>query len=156
MLLVYIAGKSSPVWDLPKRRPASSSTLSHEATYCNGVKNFTDYFYQTTYLKVVATDDDGQAAKNTWYVSIGGGYKSDITDLGTLEELPDITELHQNYPNPFNPSTSISYSISKEAFVNISIYDVLGRTVEVLVDQKQTAGNYSVPWEAIGLPGAVH
>ena len=137
-------------------RPSSSSTWSHEATYCNGVKNFTDYFYQTTYLKVVATDDDGQAAENTWYVSIGGGYKSDITDLGTLEELPDITELHQNYPNPFNPSTSISYSISKEAFVNISIYDVLGRTVEVLVDQKQTAGYYSVPWEAIGLPGGVY
>ncbi len=49
--------------------------------------------------------------------------------------------LSQNYPNPFNPETNIEYTIPTETFVNISVYDVIGRKVCVLVNEKKQAGN---------------
>lgn len=56
--------------------------------------------------------------------------------------------LSQNYPNPFNPSTIIEYSIAKETFVTIKLYDVLGREAAVLVNSKKTPGIYSVEFDS--------
>lgn len=58
--------------------------------------------------------------------------------------------IEQNYPNPFNPSTIISYSIPKEEFVSIKIYNVLGKEVASLVNQKMTAGSHTVAFNAEG------
>ena len=57
-------------------------------------------------------------------------------------------ELHQNYPNPFNPITSIRYDLPQDGFVNIYIYDMMGRVVKTLVNGSQTAGFKSVQWNA--------
>jgi hypothetical protein len=59
-------------------------------------------------------------------------------------------------PNPFNPVTRLSYFISCESFVNLSIFDVTGRLVEVLILQRQSRGDYSVEWNARGLPSGVY
>jgi hypothetical protein len=54
--------------------------------------------------------------------------------------------LEQNYPNPFDQSTTIRYSLLKQADVSLKIYDLTGREVRVLVDQRQVPGGYSVIW----------
>lgn len=56
--------------------------------------------------------------------------------------------LNQNYPNPFNPRTMISYRLSKKGMARLSVYDVLGREIEVLVNQVQNAGTYTVTFTA--------
>lgn len=56
--------------------------------------------------------------------------------------------LEQNYPNPFNPSTTIQYSISSISNVKLSIFDITGREVVELVNQRQNAGSYSVKFNA--------
>lgn len=61
--------------------------------------------------------------------------------------IPDKFSLSQNYPNPFNPITSINYSIPKQTNVRLTIFDALGRKVAVLVNEKQSAGNYNVEWD---------
>jgi photosystem II stability/assembly factor-like uncharacterized protein len=55
---------------------------------------------------------------------------------------PNHFALEQNYPNPFNPVTAIRYSLAKSADVRLTIYDVLGRLVEILVNEKQDAGQH--------------
>ncbi|MDP2207478.1 MAG: T9SS type A sorting domain-containing protein, partial [Bacteroidota bacterium] len=63
-------------------------------------------------------------------------------------QLPTETGLSQNYPNPFNPTTNISYQISEAVHVRLSVFDVLGREVALIVDQPQEAGFYSVPFNS--------
>ncbi len=59
---------------------------------------------------------------------------------------PQVFSLHQNYPNPFNPSTTIAYDLPYEAHVKLTVSDVLGRQVEVLVDADESSGFKSVAW----------
>jgi hypothetical protein len=62
--------------------------------------------------------------------------------------LPLSYELFQNYPNPFNPSTIIRYSLPGDADVSLIVYDLLGRQVAVLVNERQKAGYYDVDFNA--------
>jgi hypothetical protein len=64
--------------------------------------------------------------------------------------------LLQNYPNPFNPVTSINYQLPKTANVILSIYDVRGQEVGVLVNETQIAGNHEIEWNASTYPSGVY
>jgi hypothetical protein len=64
--------------------------------------------------------------------------------------------LDQNYPNPFNPSTSISYSLEKDGFVTLKVFDMLGREVAELVNENQYAGSYNLEFNAINLPSGIY
>ncbi|MBS1493545.1 MAG: T9SS type A sorting domain-containing protein [Bacteroidetes bacterium] len=65
-------------------------------------------------------------------------------------------ELAQNFPNPFNPSTNIKYNVAEEGFVNIVLYDVLGKEVLNIVNEYKTAGSYLIGFNATGLPGGTY
>lgn len=64
------------------------------------------------------------------------------------ERFPKEFSLCQNYPNPFNPSTTIEYNIPRQSCIMVKVFDLLGREVAVLVDEKKPAGKYSVRWNA--------
>ncbi len=68
-------------------------------------------------------------------------------------EIPAVFALSQNYPNPFNPSTKINFSLPKSENVQIQIYDITGRVVYTLVDQKMQPGKYSATWSSINNEG---
>jgi photosystem II stability/assembly factor-like uncharacterized protein len=69
---------------------------------------------------------------------------------------PTIIELLQNYPNPFNPTTVIQYQIPDISFVQIIVYDPLGRQVAVLVNEEKPSGNYQVEFNASDLTSGVY
>lgn len=80
-------------------------------------------------------------------------YSAEIVTLTAVAAPPDLPEtfaLHGNYPNPFNPSTTIRYDLPERADVELSVVDVTGRRVALLVDAEQSAGFYSVSWDASG------
>ncbi len=64
-----------------------------------------------------------------------------------VETLPEIFELSQNYPNPFNPTTTIGYQLPRDVIVRLTIYNLLGQSVRVLVEEKQKAGQYTKLWD---------
>ena len=70
--------------------------------------------------------------------------------------IPTRFELYQNYPNPFNPATTIKYDIAKATNVRISIYDVLGREVLILVNEFKKAGYYEVKLDGSSLSTGVY
>jgi len=73
---------------------------------------------------------------------------------GTMEvKKYDLT---QNYPNPFNPSTIIKYQLPKEGYVTLKVYDILGREIATLVNQKQSIGRYQATFDASKLAAGVY
>lgn len=71
-------------------------------------------------------------------------------------KTPDSYKLSQNYPNPFNPTTSISYEIPEYGFVNITIYNLTGQVVTVLVNEMKTTGSYNATFNAANLPSGIY
>jgi len=69
---------------------------------------------------------------------------------------PAAFSLSQNYPNPFNPSAKIRFSIPYPAEVRLSVFDILGREISVLVNEKLIAGTYESDWNAKGEAGGVY
>jgi len=72
---------------------------------------------------------------------IKAGVAVAVNDSGAL---PSEYRLYENYPNPFNPTTTISYDLPVEADVTLKVYDMLGREITTLIDQRQGAGHHSV------------
>ncbi len=74
----------------------------------------------------------------------------------TSEKMPSMYLLEQNYPNPFNPTTTISYSVQKDGLVTLKVFDILGKEVANLVNNRMTAGSYSVEFNAANLPSGIY
>lgn len=68
-----------------------------------------------------------------------------------LTSVPGTYELFQNYPNPFNPNTTIAYSLSQYAIVELKVYDSMGREVKTLVKQVMPPGRHEATFETNGL-----
>lgn len=100
-------------------------------------------------------------ANNGWFTADYGGFAKTTSGGATAVQengssIPDLFELEQNYPNPFNPSTVISYQLPANSHVILKVYDVLGREVETLLDERQSAGNHYVRLNATTLSSGVY
>lgn len=71
-------------------------------------------------------------------------------------EIPSKFELYQNYPNPFNPTTTIKFAITKPSNVNVIVYDLTGRVIDILVNQKLEPGNYEYLLNAENYPSGIY
>ena len=64
--------------------------------------------------------------------------------------------LEQNYPNPFNPITKISYQIPEPGIVSLKIYNVLGKEITTMVNEKKSAGEYEVEFDGSKLSSGIY
>jgi len=106
-----------------------------------------------TYIfKVLARNDNGYSnfSKNSNPVKT---FPTTSVAEGIIQKT---FSLQQNYPNPFNPSTTIKYSIPKQSYVTLKVYDILGREVAALVNEKKPAGVYEINWNASKLSSGVY
>jgi hypothetical protein len=69
---------------------------------------------------------------------------------------PGKFSLYQNYPNPFNPSTTIKFDIPEKSNVKLQVYDILGKVVDIMIDQVLEAGSYSYTYANKNLSSGVY
>jgi len=151
---VYVTGKSrggSTNYDYATIKYYPNGDTAWVRRY-NGPGNFDDFAY------AIAIDGSGNVYVTGWsYGGSGTDYDyatikyvqtpNDIRDETGGSESPSEFALSQNYPNPFNPLTTINYSVEKEGFVQLAIYNILGQKVRTLVNQRRQKRIYSDQWD---------
>jgi len=117
------------------------------------LKNMNDEFFSTTtYAGAFSPNDNWMKG---WTTLDEYQYLADfITSISGDEnntELPTAVVLDQNYPNPFNPTTTINFSIPQAENVRLNVYDIMGREVASLVNNRLSAGSYNFNFDASAL-----
>ena len=72
------------------------------------------------------------------------------------QDIPAVVDIRGNFPNPFNPSTTISFSIPKQSYIILSVYNITGQKVATLVDKHMSAGSHSVIFDGSDLGSGVY
>ena len=103
-------------------------------------------------VKLSAIFEKGNEGFGTVADPASGGDAYALVNLKSVSEsvssqIPKQFELTQNYPNPFNPETKISYALPEDCHVKLTIYNIMGQKIKVLVDEHQTAGYKHVHWD---------
>ncbi|MEZ4690306.1 MAG: T9SS type A sorting domain-containing protein, partial [Ignavibacteria bacterium] len=110
----------------------------------------TNSYAQNGSLKSSSVKIDGIRVGLSWAGSILSG----IDQISNL--IPEEYSLSQNYPNPFNPSTKIGFKIPEEGNVRLQIFDVTGRLVSLLADDRFSPGEYSVNFSGENLSSGTY
>ncbi|HUF09566.1 MAG TPA: T9SS type A sorting domain-containing protein [Rhodothermales bacterium] len=102
----------------------------------------------------VELEEDGSVSDVTYTVFEADGGAS--TAAEDVAELPSGIRLDPSYPNPFNPTTTIPFSVENSGSAVITIHDMLGRQVDVILDGVVAAGAHTVAWDAAGHPSGMY
>ncbi len=131
----------------------------------DGGKTWIPQHAYSTYLNKIKFINNNHGFAIGFYGAILSTTTSGITSIKEESRItvPDNFILYQNYPNPFNPSTTIQYSIPVSlnptkggTLVQLKIYDILGREIKTLVNEKQHPGTYTINFTASGLSSGVY
>jgi len=106
-------------------------------------------------VEITATNEDGYSVFDTFSI-IADNFTSTTNEEDPLSDTPCDFVLKQNYPNPFNPTTTITYGLPQPAEVQLNVYDVLGRRITSLVNQRQNAGFQSITFDATQLSSGMY
>jgi len=120
----------------------------------NWTRQLCDTFYSFNQITFTDLTHGWIACNNNIILKTTNGGNVFVKNIST--EIPLCISLSQNYPNPFNPSTNIRYQITNNRFVLIKIYDITGKEITTLVNEKQSPGTYEVKFDADNLPSGVY
>ena len=102
------------------------------------------------YFRVVARLSEDTVSNWSGLVSTvitnSRGSQMFLTGINDNGNIPDQFQLYQNFPNPFNPSTTISFDVPKADIVLINIFDINGRKIKTLSNEKLPAGRHKIVW----------
>lgn len=142
---------------------ALCATMSHSQTLSAGVFNPLPGTFSgesRSMSGVISGVNTGTSSGTGGSLSGGFAYTTPGTvvsiDSPKTLETPYVTRLDGNYPNPFNPTTVIRFQLSVASKTRLSVYDVLGREVAVLVNEDRAAGQHQINFNASGLSSGVY
>lgn len=150
-----VAHYSAGVRVLDISNPTAPVEVAWYDTYTNN--NSSNYngcwgVYKLPSGKIIASDRQ----KGLFVIKTNISALTEVTNY--TNEVPDGFELSQNYPNPFNPATKISFSLPKNSQVSLKIYDISGKSVATVLNDRRDAGVYEVSFDAAqyGLSSGVY
>ena len=142
---VLYSGPYSVSTELYNMYELTLTELSLPHTAAIGLLETAGYQHITCDWMVFATDgQDTTYSSEVWTITIDARQVLSADD----SVVPEVFALHQNYPNPFNPTTTIKYDLPEAANVRVMIYDLMGRKIRSLVNERQDVGFRSVQWNA--------
>ena len=123
------------------------TTVTDTAVSLPALKSQTTYYWRVE-------------SKSTSDISNWSIYNSFSTNvplaIESNKQVPAKFMLNQNYPNPFNPTTRITYQLKSAVTVHLTVYDIIGRRVADLVDERQNAGLHAVTFNALNLASGLY
>lgn len=126
---------------------ADIQNITEPSVTVEGLNPLQFYFW-----RVRASNEYGTS---TWS-SVNRFRTQQVTFVAEGDGLPTHFDMRQNYPNPFNPSTVIEFQIPEARHVNLTVYDILGRKVDVLLNQEMVPGYYQVTFDGSNLPSGMY
>ena len=138
----YLGDMDSSSWALHQTWSPDNSKIAIGVIWATGI-----YTPGPINIFDTVTDSFTTLADSTWPPCFWVGDTDEQVSI-IDEILPMTYNLYNPYPNPFNPITTLRYDLPEDAIVNITIYDILGRQISILVSNQQNAGYKSVQWNA--------
>lgn len=150
-------------WTAPFSGAAPADFISLDTAGVRGPRKADGSLPDVPFMHLASTSPFVNAGTN-----VGLAYNGSKPDLGCFETgtgtgvrstgsgIPTDFQLFQNFPNPFNPTTTIGFHLPADCLVRLSVHDLLGRDVAQLVNEKKSAGTYSVELNASRLPSGVY
>lgn len=141
------------LWNIVRTDPQIAAEMCNKwiANSTTGLKG--KWHFDSTYVDSVS-GWNGTRLGNVGFDTVTWCPITGIQQIGST--LPKEYMLLQNYPNPFNPSTTIEFSIPKEGYVEMKLFDIIGREVATLVSDPYRAGTYTVTFDASELASGVY
>jgi len=130
-------------WDLTAGSLPDSITLEGQTGVISGQATCLD----TSHFTIRVTDSGTPSLIDIQHLTLVTRRCSDNAEDDNGSVLPEHFVLRQNYPNPFNHACNIEYALSTDCRVTLTVYNILGQKVRVLVDEYQSAGHKSVTWD---------
>ncbi|MBX2820862.1 MAG: T9SS type A sorting domain-containing protein [Rhodothermaceae bacterium] len=116
----------------------------------------TDAFSNPEIIRLVYSQDSKELVAHIDIKESGFLTFASSTPYAGYGEPPKELVLYQNYPNPFNPSTTLRFDLPQEAHTSLEIFDILGRRIQVLINDEMPAGSHSITFNAAGLASGVY
>jgi photosystem II stability/assembly factor-like uncharacterized protein len=141
-------------------------TFTHEGVYYS--RGTSVYFSATGYVFTPYTQTGTYnhlakpnliSSNNIWAIRSNGGISKFTSSVGITPistEIPSAYSLSQNYPNPFNPATVIRFSLSALGNTSLKVFDIMGREVQTLVNERLKAGTYETTFDGSKLPSGTY
>ena len=127
-----------------------------QPTWVHEIMDISDYAHHPFRFRYIMRSDEWYRMDG-WYIdNVKISVLDSTTAIETIDQLPAEFSLLQNYPNPFNPSTTIKYELPKSTEVKLSVFDMLGREIAVLVKERRDAGVHEAKFDALGLATGVY
>ncbi|MDE3057298.1 MAG: T9SS type A sorting domain-containing protein, partial [Bacteroidota bacterium] len=105
---------------------------------------------------IFSRNTNSAAFTSDWLPSVPDTTATGVSEGMLIEEIPSLFSLSQNYPNPFNPATNFRFTIAEFRFVTLKVYDVLGRKVATVVNERKSPGTYEINFNAGKLSSGVY
>jgi len=180
---VPTTGVDSLINNLSYNGANSNSIESKAVQVTNSWNGFTvtsnDFLSLDTSLAKISRNSDSSLSETSLFrlssnsplvnagTDVGIAYVGSSPDIGAFESnvISSIIsnknklnsfELEQNYPNPFNPSTKIKFSLTKNDFANLTVYNMLGQKITTLVNQVFSSGEHEIIFNAKDLPSGMY